>query len=787
MQPITHVAPLSSTNDEKATDGAAVIRGEEPALGTPEAPRYGSDAQWMGEVVIQAKHLLVWLAQLSQRYGTTIRRLDEIPDEELRLLAQRGVNALWPIGIWRRSSASRTMKVRAGDLDAEGSAYAIAEYVVDEGLGGDAALATLRARAGAAGIRIVADMVPNHVAIDGRWVSEQPELLLQSDHPPFPNYRYTGENLASQSELTIQIEDGYERGDDAAVAFKRQTPNETVYIYHGNDGTNMPWKDTAQIDYLNPTAREAVIQEILSVARRADIIRFDAAMTLAAQHVRRLWYPPTGSAAAIPSRDEFALSDREFARRLPREFWREVVERVEREAPETMLLAEAFWLLEGYFVRGLGLHRVYNSAFMTMLRDGKNSEYRTILRDTTAYDPELLRRYVNFLTTPDEEPAAVSFGVGERALMVATLAATLPGVPMLGHGEWEGQRERYGMEYRSPRASDPLNAEHVDRYDREIAPLLRARHLFAGVTDFRWYDATSEVATVRESAYAFSNAAGAARTLVIALDSDQGGEVTIREASPAAAPFASVASGPTSLLPSSTIADRLGITAAAGDVTELRDAITNRSLLLMTSTLLTDGLTLRLPPHGRVVFWGIAQHHSSAKEPWADLANAANGELLPNPSATLARRRRGGSATTPLSARIGRQPRIAASEKSDVAEAKSESAGSTPDPRLLTKETPAPPEAVRAIAALLGRAAAPLRPERAAAPQVVVSSEAAEEPQPIESLRDHEVQVEGEHSDLIRLAEHEMDRVRRRAKRARRAVREALARISTPGGDELGG
>jgi hypothetical protein len=64
---------------------------------------------------------------------------------------------------------------------------------------------------------------------------------------------------------------------------------------------------------------------------------------------------------------------------------------------------------------------------------------------------------------------------------------------------------------------------------------------------------------------------------------------------------------------------------------------------------------------------------------------------------------------------------------------------------------------------------------------------ASEAPAPIESLRDHEILVEGEHSDLIRLADHEIDRMKRRAKRARRAVREALARISSPGGDELGG
>ncbi len=769
-----------------------MIRGEEPALGTPEPPRYGNDAPWMGEVVIQAKHLLVWLAQLSQRYGTPIQRLDEIPDEELQLLAQRGVSALWPIGIWRRSAASRAMKVSAGDRDAEGSAYAVAEYVVDDRLGGDAALATLRTRAGAVGIRIVTDMVPNHVAIDGRWVNERPELLLSSAHPPFKNYRYSGENLATEPGTAIRIEDGYERGDDAAVAFERRAEGSLQYIYHGNDGTNMPWKDTAQIDYLNAEAREAVIQEILSVARRSDIIRFDAAMTLAAQHIRRLWYPARGTEAAIPSRSEFALSDREFAKRLPREFWREVVERVERELSGTMLLAEAFWLLEGYFVRGLGMHRVYNSAFMTMLRDGKNAEYRTILRDTTAYDPELLRRYVNFLTTPDEEPAAVGFGIGDRALLAATLAATLPGVPMLGHGQWEGQRERYGMEYRAPRTSDPISADHVERYDREVAPLLRARHLFAGVADFRWFEAKSDSKAARESAYAFSNAAGSARSLVIALNSDTAAEITIQHASPAVAPSSSLVDASPVPLPASTIADRLGISTAAGDVVELRDAITNRSLLVAAASLVRNGLTVRLPAYGRVVFWGVAQHHSSPSEPWADLATQANGELLHDPLAALAALTNGGTPADARSARIEGPAGTTTTGRKRVTERKPASGAPNADPRLLTTETPAPPEAVRAIAALLGRAAAPIRPERPAttprpAPTPVPETPAPEAPAPIESLRDHEILVEGEHSDLIRLADHEIDRAKRRAKRARRAVREALARISTPAGDELGG
>ena len=72
---------------------------------------------------------------------------------------------------------------------------------------------------------------------------------------------------------------------------------------------------------------------------------------------------------------------------MPVEFWREVVDRVAAEAPDTLLLAEAFWLMEGYFVRTLGMHRVYNSAFMNMLRDEENAKYRLVIKNTLEFDP----------------------------------------------------------------------------------------------------------------------------------------------------------------------------------------------------------------------------------------------------------------------------------------------------------------------------------------------------------------------------------------------------------------
>ena len=174
--------------------------------------------------------------------------------------------------------------------------------------------------------------------------------------------------------------------------------------------------------------------------------------------------------------------------RCPTEFWREVVDRVAAEAPDTLLLAEAFWLLEGYFVRTLGMHRVYNSAFMHMLRDEDNAGYRRVIKDTLEFDPEILKRYVNFMNNPDEKTAVEQFGKGDKYFGVATLLATLPGLPMFGHGQFEGFAEKYGMEFRRATLDERPDEWLVERHEREIVPLLHRRGDFAEARDFLLYD-----------------------------------------------------------------------------------------------------------------------------------------------------------------------------------------------------------------------------------------------------------------------------------------------------------
>ena len=287
------------------------------------------------------------------------------------------------------------------------------------------------------------------------------------------------------------------------------------YIYHGNDGTSFPWNDTAQLNYLLPEVREAVIQTILHVARKFPIIRFDAAMTLAKKHFQRLWFPEPGTGGAIPSRAEHGLTKAQFDELMPVEFWREVVDRVAAELPDTLLLAEAFWLLEGYFVRTLGMHRVYNSAFMHMLRDEDNAKYRSVVKNTVEFDPEILKRYVNFMNNPDERTAVDQFGKDDKYFGVCTVLVTMPGLPMFGHGQVEGFAEKYGMDFRRALWDERPDRSLIERHEREIFPLLHKRSLFAGVDHFLLYDFFNNDGTVNEDVFAYSNRAGEERALVL--------------------------------------------------------------------------------------------------------------------------------------------------------------------------------------------------------------------------------------------------------------------------------
>lgn len=499
-----------------------------------EAEQFTEDTHWMSDVVMIAKNIFVWMHQLSEKYGYEIKRLDEIPDQELDQLAEWNYTALWMIGIWERSSASKKIKQKMGNSEAAASAYSLFDYEIAAELGGEEAFNNFSHRAGLRGIRLASDMVPNHTGIYSKWMIEKPEYFIRTAIPPFHNYSFTGDNLSDNDRVEIRIEDKYYTHEDAAVVLERKDnkTGERVYIYHGNDGTNMPWNDTAQLNLLNPEVRSALINVIKHVAQKTPIIRFDAAMTLSHKHFQRLWYPEPGSGGAIPSRSDYSMTKKEFYKQIPVEFWREVVDTINEEMPNTLLLAEAFWLMEGYFVRSLGMHRVYNSAFMHMLMKEENNKYRKLIKNTLEFNPEILKRYVNFMSNPDEETAVNQFGKGDKYFGVAMMMVTLPGLPMFGHGQIEGFSEKYGMEYKRAYYDENVDEHLVWRHKKEIFPLLKMRHIFSQVENFELYDFIDVNSELNDNIFAYSNHSENENALVIYNNSYQTFEGAIKYSNP---------------------------------------------------------------------------------------------------------------------------------------------------------------------------------------------------------------------------------------------------------------
>ncbi len=593
-----------------------------------EPERYSTDKDWMPSLVLIAKNAYVWMDQLSKRYQRSIQNLGEIPDEELDQLAQWGFTGLWLIGLWERSKASRTIKQWRGNPEAVASAYSLFDYQIAGDLGGEEAYQNLRQRAWLRSIRLASDMVPNHMGIDSRWVVEHPNWFIGQEYSPFPSYSYSGASLSWDDRVGIYVEDHYFNNTDAAVVFKRVDfwTGQERYIYHGNDGTSMPWNDTAQLNYLVPEVREAVIQTILHVARKFPVIRFDAAMTLAKKHYQRLWFPEPGSGGAIPSRAEHGMTREQFDAAMPLEFWREVVDRVAQEVPDTLLLAEAFWLMEGYFVRTLGMHRVYNSAFMNMLRDEKNAEYRLVMKNTLEFDPEIMKRYVNFMNNPDERTAVDQFGKEDKYFGVCTMMVTLPGLPMFGHGQLEGFTERYGMEYRRAYWDEKPDENLIERHKSQIFPLLKKRNLFSQVQDFLLYDFYSPEGYVNEDVFAYSNRAGNERALVVYHNKYATAKGWIK----ISAAYSVKTDGGEHMLIQKSLGEGLGLSTDANSYVIFHDPQSNLDYIRNSREMHEKGLYIELEAYKCQVFTTFREVQDNDWHQYANLAAYLNGGGVPN-------------------------------------------------------------------------------------------------------------------------------------------------------------
>src|SRR5262249_55259860 len=218
----------------------------------------------------------VWLTELSRGLGRPAT-LDDVPDGELDRIAERGFDWVWFLSVWRTGAAGqrvspanpgwrREFEETLPDLaeeDIAGSGFAITGYTVHPALGGDAALARLRERLRARGLRLLLDFVPNHTALDHPWVEDHPE-------------HYVSGTDIDQA-----------RAPQNYVWVKRTAGD--LLLAHGRDPYFDGWPDTLQLDYANPATQEAMIGELSRIAGQCDGVRCDMAMLVLPDVFDRTW------------------------------------------------------------------------------------------------------------------------------------------------------------------------------------------------------------------------------------------------------------------------------------------------------------------------------------------------------------------------------------------------------------------------------------------------------------------------------------------------------------------
>jgi hypothetical protein len=371
--------------------------------------------------VIYEINTLVWLRELSERYGRRVT-LGDVPGEVWDEVALPGLDTVWLMGVWERSPAGLRIALHdeglmasfhaalpdLAEADIAGSPYCVRNYVVDPGLGGPEGLAAARAHLAARGLRLILDHVPNHVAPDHPWLTTHPDRLIQG----------TPDDLADTPDAFLDTGCGI--------------------VARGRDPFFPPWPDVVQLNAFGDELRAATVDTLVAIGEQADGVRCDMAMLMMNDVFAKTWGDRAGPAPA-------------------EDFWPYVLRRVRERHPDMLFVAEVYWDLEGA-LQQQGFDHCYDKRLHDRLIHEDAPSVRAHLQGDVAHQRGLVR----FLENHDEPRAAVTLP-GARSRAAAVTVATLPGAILWHEGQFEGRRVRPPV-FLSRRPREPVDYQLRDFY-----------------------------------------------------------------------------------------------------------------------------------------------------------------------------------------------------------------------------------------------------------------------------------------------------------------------------------
>jgi hypothetical protein len=353
-------------------------------------------SEWIKNPKIYEINTWPWLKSLSERYNSPIT-LKNIPEEVFnRDISQ--FDAVWLMGVWERSPASKRITLEHPDLQKEfhkalhefreddvvGSPYSIYYYHVDKNIGGVDGLKKIRKQLGDRGIRLLLDYVPNHVSIDSLLTLES-NLFIEGTLEDLMNRPYDFFSLS-----------------------------EKVFA-HGRDPNFSGWTDTIQINAFSEEARQKSISTLLSIAELCDGVRCDMAMLMTNKIFSKTW----GDKAGLISE---------------KEFWEDVIPTVKEKFPHFLFIAEVYWDME-WELQQQGFDFCYDKRLYERLAHENAATIKDHLKAELDYQSKLVR----FIENHDELRAIEKFGE-ERSRAAAAIALTLPGARLVHEGQTNGYK-----------------------------------------------------------------------------------------------------------------------------------------------------------------------------------------------------------------------------------------------------------------------------------------------------------------------------------------------------------
>jgi len=347
----------------------------------------------------------VWI----KKFGNQIK-LSEIPIDYFQILASKGFDYIWLMGIWKTPVENIEYALNP-DLKKEydkcfpswkkeyvyGSPYAIDSYQVNPGLGNFDDLLILKNKLNKIGLKLILDFIPNHFAVDSTTVKKIPKYFLNGD-----------EELLKK---------------DSSTYFKSKFDN-NIILAHGRDPFFPAWSDTVQLNYFSEETRSFMEEQLVHISNYCDGVRCDMAM-LSLNNVFHNTWP--------------YIINKLNLKKPKGEFWEEAIKKVRKKNSDFIFIAEVYWELEPV-LQNLGFDFTYCKFYLDMFLNNDVFGIKNNLSRSENFN----KKSVVFIENHDENRSAKVFKSKINSTIISFL--TMPGMKLIYDGQLEGEKIKYPVQ-----------------------------------------------------------------------------------------------------------------------------------------------------------------------------------------------------------------------------------------------------------------------------------------------------------------------------------------------------